>query len=273
MVQRRYVVGGESSSGHEIASILGESPRGCVYTTTNRELRWEYRHNKGRMTERLKAIVARFNFLMSRIGDSTAPRDTKKRMYELLGKSLFAAMDSTRVQTPDETFADVETLIAGRVPGQAATSTSSPSRKVFVVHGHDEVSRLKLARFLESLKLIPVVLMDQPNAGRTIIEKFESESKVGLAVVLLTPDDVGGPRATPRRRKSRARQNVIFELGYFAAALGRHRVIALVAGGVEIPSDYQGVAYIALDANEGWKLKLAEEFRAAGVKIDLNKAR
>ena len=42
---------------------------------------------------------------------------------------------------------------------------------------------------LTKLDLEPVVLHEQPNQGRTIIEKFEEYAQVGFAVVLLTPDD------------------------------------------------------------------------------------
>jgi predicted nucleotide-binding protein len=89
------------------------------------------------------------------------------------------------------------------------------------VHGHDEAVLQGLARFLEKLGLEAIVLREQPNKGLTIIEKFEdSADEVGFAVVLLTPDDVGGIAAQDSQ-SARARQNVIFELGYFSGKLGR----------------------------------------------------
>ena len=62
---------------------------------------------------------------------------------------------------------------------------------------------------------------EQPNQGLTIIEKIEQYSDVGFAIVLLTPDDVGGLKDKPEELQPRARQNVIFELGYFMAKLGK----------------------------------------------------
>jgi predicted nucleotide-binding protein len=44
--------------------------------------------------------------------------------------------------------------------------------------------------------------------------------------------------------KWRARQNVILELGWFMAKLGRHRVVILYKGSTEIPSDLLGVVYL-----------------------------
>ncbi len=47
----------------------------------------------------------------------------------------------------------------------------------------------------------------------------------------------------------RARQNVIFELGYCMGKLGRKsgRVIVLLKGDVDIPSDLGGILYINID--------------------------
>ncbi len=116
-----------------------------------------------------------------------------------------------------------------------------------------------------------MVLHEQPNEGRTIIEKFEDYTDVRFAVVLLTPDDVGGLQDNAGDTKPRARQNVIFEFGYFIGKLGRERVCALVKGNVEKPSDYDGVLYIQLDDSEGWKMRLVRELKSAGYNIDANR--
>jgi len=143
--------------------------------------------------------------------------------------------------------------------------------KVFVVHGHDDGARQAVARFLERIELEAIILSEQPDQGRTIIEKFETyANQVGFAVVLLTPDDIGGAALAPAQA-ARARQNVIFELGYFAGKLGRGRACLLRKGEVEIPSDLYGVIYSEMDAAEGWKLKLAKELKAAGLKFDGDK--
>ena len=90
-------------------------------------------------------------------------------------------------------------------------------------------------------------------------------------MVLLTADDVGKGKDDPGDFKDRARQNVIFELGYFIGKLGRSRVCALYEEGVEIPSDYQGVIFILLDPEERWKYDIVHELLAAGFDVDANK--
>jgi predicted nucleotide-binding protein len=156
-------------------------------------------------------------------------------------------------------------LAVGNVAGTATT------REVFVVHGHDGEAKETVARFLTKLDLEPIILHEQANQGRTIIEKFETSSThVAFAVVLLTPDDLGcAATASKDDLHPRARQNVILELGYFMGRLGRTRVCALYKGGVELPSDFQGVVYIEFDSAGAWKTQLAQELVEAKLTINL----
>lgn len=143
--------------------------------------------------------------------------------------------------------------------------------KVFIVHGHSEGIKSEAARLLEKLGLEPIILHEKPNSGKTIIEKFESESAdVSVAIVLLTGDDEGHEIGSSDELKARARQNVIFEFGYFIGIMGRSKVVALVEEGVEIPSDYSGVIYLSLDNSGAWKLLLAKELKNMGISLDMN---
>jgi hypothetical protein len=148
---------------------------------------------------------------------------------------------------------------------------SDSRHSVFVVHGHDNAAKESVARFLEKLGLHTIILHEQPNLNRTIIEKLEGNSDVSFAIVLLTPDDLGYPLGRSDQIKTRARQNVIFELGFFLGKLGRGRVCALYKGDVELPSDYSGIVYTALDDVGAWKTELVREIKAAGLDVDLNK--
>ena len=147
----------------------------------------------------------------------------------------------------------------------------SSSSSVFIVHGHDETAKLDVARTIEKMGLSAIILHEQPNQGRTVIEKFESNaSEVGFAIILLTPDDIGAALGKEDNLQPRARQNVVLELGYFSALLGRDRVAVLYKEAVEIPSDYLGVVYTKMDEAGSWKFALAKELKIAGVDVDLN---
>lgn len=143
------------------------------------------------------------------------------------------------------------------------------SNRVFIVHGHDEAMQAQVARTLTQLKLDPIILHEQPNRGRTIIEKFEEEATdVGFAVVLLSHDD-DGRKAGDEDFHPRARQNVVLELGFFFGKLGRGRVVALYndAEGFELPSDISGVIYIQYDGGGAWRYRLCDELKACGYDI------
>jgi predicted nucleotide-binding protein len=151
--------------------------------------------------------------------------------------------------------------------------TPEQSNRVFLVHGHDESAIHETARWLERFGLRVTILREEPNSGRTIIEKFIDSSDVAFAVILLTGDDRGGPLNTSyEEQNTRSRQNVILELGFFLGKLGRKRVCALYREGVEIPSDYAGVLFVPIDRGGAWRLTLARELKAAGLDIDMNQA-
>jgi predicted nucleotide-binding protein len=150
--------------------------------------------------------------------------------------------------------------------GQASTNSEIPAA-IFLVHGRDTGSKYEVARWLEQSVSADVVILDeQANRGQTIIEKFQAHADAAkFAVVLLTSDDVGGVHGGDLR--PRARQNVIFELGYFYGKLGRERV-AVLNDGVEEPSDFLGSGYISFSGN--WKDLLGRELRAAGFDLRAN---
>jgi len=158
-----------------------------------------------------------------------------------------------------------------KIPISKTQKGKEISNRVFLVHGHDNELKESTARFLEKLDLKPIILHEQSSKGLTIIEKFEEFSDVAFAVVLLTPDDYGSDIKNKDKIQKRARQNVIFELGYFIGKLGRKNVVGLVKDNIEIPSDYTGIIYIGVDNSNGWKMILAKEMKTSGLKIDLNK--
>jgi|TARA_R110001583_G_scaffold56032_1_gene169741 predicted nucleotide-binding protein len=140
-------------------------------------------------------------------------------------------------------------------------------QKVFIVHGHDEHLLLEVENLCRKLNLEPIVLKDQSSGGATIIEKLENYSDAHYAIILYTECDEGRRVGTTEVRK-RARQNVIFEHGYFIAKLGRKSVASLIKGDIEIQGDIGGVVYI--NYSHDWKYKLAKEMKDSGLSIDLN---
>jgi predicted nucleotide-binding protein len=193
------------------------------------------------------------------------------RQYLADGKDQSIALLQTAIESIEHEIAEQEALSNSAPASSHIASNTFDRSKVFIVHGHDGAPKSETARFIEKLGFEAIILHERPNKGRTLITKFREEADgVGFAVVLMTPDDLGKAVSSPEQGKLRARQNVVFELGFFIGKLGPERVAALVKGDIEPPSDFDGVAYISLDKEE-WQRRLAAELKEAGYRIDWNK--
>lgn len=195
----------------------------------------------------------------------STPRPFYRTAYEH-GLNSASALLKSMIEEIEDYWEDEK---QAQISSSARENEQPSTKEIFVVHGRDKDTKNSVARFLEKLKLIPLSLAEIPGRGRTIIEKFEQHAQVGFAIVLLTPDDAGSLQGDTNL-SPRARQNVIFELGFFIGRLGREGVCALTKGDVEIPSDYAGIEYIPLDDSDGWQMKLFEELKSAGMPVDPN---
>jgi predicted nucleotide-binding protein len=206
------------------------------------------------------------------------------RNYYLNGSTT--AVNATRIKRDLQTRLQVLASINDMLdiydePSEADLAPERPAERpgdnlsssIFVIHGRSDI-RHKIVRFLGDVvaEAEPIILDERPEGSRVIIETLESyASQVSFAIAVLTGDDFGGLAGSQETRK-RARQNVVFELGFFLAALGRSRVAVLYEDDVELPSDVHGVIYTSLDAQGAWKLSLGRQLRSAGFSVDLNLA-
>ncbi|OBF65863.1 hypothetical protein A5753_00770 [Mycobacterium sp. 852002-51971_SCH5477799-a] len=158
---------------------------------------------------------------------------------------------------------------APETPLEVAESEPGVKTEIFIVHGRNSERKETVARFVRNLTNIePIILHEQVSGGSTILEKLEKyAATAGFAIILATGDDVGRA-ATDADDRPRARQNVVFEMGYFFALLGRDRVVMLYDDGVETPSDLDGLVYVEVDARGAWKIDLTREIEAAGFTVD-----
>ncbi len=172
------------------------------------------------------------------------------------------------------------------------------SKNVFIVHGRDHESMNELKTMLYDFGLKPIVLHEQASGGLTIAEKLEKHTKdVGYAFAILTPDDFGCQRIELAEMKEclraplikrpvlltlgeiekidnvlkpRARQNVIFEMGYFWGLLKRQKVCCLLKGSIEKPSDMNGIVYIPFkDSVKEARFAILKELNAGGYNIQI----
>jgi predicted nucleotide-binding protein len=203
-------------------------------------------------------------------------RGLKQDGYAFVGAAIVADVEGDGPAAPPYAAIVAPHLVV-KEPATSAIAArerepkSAAKPKIFIVHGRDNSAKYEVANFLRQLELEPIILHERPNGGRTLISKFQEESSdIHFAVVLMTPDDVGS-LAGSTTTNPRARQNVIFELGFFIGQLGAPKVCALVAGGVERPSDFEAVVYVEFGPTTAWKIELARELRHAGIAFDANK--
>ena len=114
--------------------------------------------------------------------------------------------------------------------------------------------------FLRNINYKTIVLADDKTIGNSILENFkENAEKASYAVCLYSLDD------QISKNKYRARQNVLFEHGYFEHMLEKGRTIMIVENDnsktLDIPSDLNGKLYIEYDKNKPseWQSKLKKE--------------
>ncbi|MBR6091458.1 MAG: nucleotide-binding protein [Bacteroidales bacterium] len=152
-------------------------------------------------------------------------------------------------------------------------------KKVFIVHGHSDALKTKVARVVEQMGLKAIILHEQEDYGKTVIEKFEENAEdIGFAIILLTADDRAVSHADLKKEdqekdykaifRNRARQNVIFEMGFFIGKLGRAHVFELQEDGIEEPSDLKGIIYTPVDEEDMWRFKLAKRLKAVGYEVN-----
>jgi predicted nucleotide-binding protein len=171
----------------------------------------------------------------------------------------------------DNPIVSLLTVVQPEEGGETMNTISMPSGKTLIIHGHADQNRLELSDFIQNKLGLskPVVMGETDTFGLTLPEKFERlASQVEFAIALVTPDDLG-KTASETDLKSRARQNVLIEIGWFWGRLGRGRVLLLVKGRVEIPSDLQGLEYYSFaDKPTECSEKIRAFFKTHGVKIN-----
>jgi predicted nucleotide-binding protein len=159
-------------------------------------------------------------------------------------------------------------------PIQQAMSGSDVRRRVFVVCGTDGEMKQAVTNVLTKLRLVPVVMCEEPSQGRKIVERFQEYIDVGFAVVLLSPDDsVYVKDEPPTKRKLKPRQDVIFELGFLLGKLGKSNVLVFFRewANFELPTDFEGIKVAAFDDRDSWKFALIRELTNCGYNVDADR--
>jgi predicted nucleotide-binding protein len=176
------------------------------------------------------------------------------------GQQLIAAKNDLRqgtaVRLPDDKVLARLGAASWRNAVDAVIEELDDYPRMMIVHGRDQ-DRAIVQRLLRQQGVkTAYVLAEQPRLGDSVLQKFqECARRSDAAVVLFTPDDSATPKldadgiplSAGRPELSRARQNVVLEYGWFWGAVSQDRVLVLVKGEVELPSDLDGLLYYQYD--------------------------
>jgi predicted nucleotide-binding protein len=219
------------------------------------------------LDENLPGESAKLNSKLTLIAFSVLSSETDdQQFWREYGERALSFIDSLIIDIQNDEY-ELDEIPSNGVC--AEVESGALSNKIFIVHGHDDLTKVQTARFIEKLGFEAIILHEKASRGRTIIEKIEAYTNVGFAIVLYTPDDKGNSEIEANKGilNNRARQNVVFEHGYLIAKLGRDRVVPLVSGNIELPSDISGVVYIS---DSDWQADIAKEMKDAGYNINFN---
>ncbi len=217
--------------------------------------------------------------IIKKLADSGVPLKSRKRLPNDTGEQLtfenggiVNAYDKGSYNVQGKNLSEIKSILSNE--NNEASPCTTP-KNVFVVYGHDSISRTQLEAMLRRWEIEPLILDQLPSEGQTIIEKLENYTqKAHYAIVLATPDDEGHIANRADEKQFRARQNVVLELGMLLAKLGRNKVAILIKNqaSMEKPSDISGLVYIPfVDNVEDAKTQLYKEMCAAGFTINPQK--
>lgn len=216
--------------------------------------------------EQVKALIKKSEY--SIISETRTGNDLGT-MLKLSNGCNINCWDKGTVNCQGKNAEEINRILLGAPPIQ------SSDKKVFVVYGHDSNAKTQLEAMLRRWDLEPLILDQLISSGQTIIEKLEEyTSQVNFGIVLATPDDIGYPKSDETKKRYRARQNVVLELGMLLSKIGRDKVAILLSQAEEMerPSDIDGLIYIPFKDNiEETKLSLAKEMKSNGYELDIAK--
>lgn len=214
--------------------------------------------------------------------ESSYFHDFESQIWQIWGSDTIKEYKDNIKRLSNHMQGDIERVdliecVAAEAELKTVYQPKALSQEIFIVHGHNEEMKQTVARVVSQLGLKPIILHERPNEGKTIIEKFESNvESINFAIVLLSADDLAASARdlngiegedVLHHLEKRARQNVVFEMGYFAGRLGRANVFFLLQESVAKPGDLDGIVYIAYDAAHAWRFELVKELKNAGYKV------
>ena len=179
----------------------------------------------------------------------TRPLDTEEGpIKDPLRRDFFEAPPAAEAQVQEE----------GVAPSQP---------RIFVVPGTDQLINHDILEFLNSLTAKVVIKDDDRKRGESLLDQLNRCAANDFVVFILGADFYFYPRTQDAQTaRLMAAQEIIFQLGYLVAKLGRERMVVLYQESDHFrrPTDYFDIYYVPLASNAVWKIDLAKRMKACG---------
>lgn len=122
----------------------------------------------------------------------------------------FEGRGHIRRASVEQLIRDIEFAFEVRANSELATPTVRHEERIFISHGRSPDWREVQAYIERDLGRPTLELAQEPNQGRTVLQKLSEESdRCCYAVIVMTGDDAASDGTI------RARENVMHEIGYF----------------------------------------------------------
>jgi len=208
----------------------------------------------------------RFSFDLNSLfskGVSCEEMDMILREFQSNGHLICEGLYNNKIITINSSFYEL------KKSNEEKMSIEKEKIKVFIAYGKDENAKLKIENFIRKIDFEPVILEDKSFLHKSLFDKLVHHSNVDYCIVIYSPDDIASLNSS-NEIELRARQNVVFEHGYFLGKLGIPRVCIIITDTLTNPSDINGIGYIDFKLND-WQNRIIREMKSAGLPVDANK--
>lgn len=191
--------------------------------------------------------------------------------------NYWASKGTIQFQGKEDVRRDLEEIYHTDASTLKNQHSPQKAQNIFIVHGHDSEAKDQLELCLHRMGLTPFAIMNNAGSGQTLIEALEGsigkDFVSGYGIVLMTPDDMGYAQKDGQNAvEPRARQNVILEMGMLLASLTRKRMLVIIKGHLELPSDIEGLIRVHYNAHiKEIAGKVAQNLQNAGFTIPAEK--
>ncbi|GEM_PF-6472732 len=196
-------------------------------------------------------------------------RHSLGKLKQSLGDDLIAPVEEGPIKEPlrGDLSVDAQESIV-----EISAQEPKTLARVLLVPGSDQLINNEVAAFLRSLA-VEVTMYSQSEEQAPLIDRLNRYAYSDFIVVIFSPDFYFYPRTQSHENASiMAPQEMVFQLGYLVAKLGRQKIVVLCQEHDRLrrPTDYFDLYYVSLNPMGSWKTDIVNRMKSSGVPVPEN---